>query len=178
MAVRDNSLPENYQPHDIAEDVLRDRLESVGYDVVDHGVDDRHGEARFGHGPDQAVKDGDTLLGYVEVKSKRLGKENADYDGSEWFGVLNRRHYQEYLDVASTVEVPVYLYFAIVDMDCGMVVRDGFVEVDGQKQITETFTSKGNMVIRLDVTEVRNFTWLYYQLETTDGVEITEVDFP
>lgn len=176
LEVRDNDIVTNYQPHDIAQHVLIDRLEGAGYVVEQHGTDDRHGEVKFGDGPDLAVyeldeeAEGENLLGYVEVKSKRAGNE-------EWFGRLNRRHFEEYLSVARESPVPVFIYFAVVDMDEGMVTRDGFIEVQSPDQIETGLMSKGNAVVCLDETDTRNFTWLYYRLDEQLDKEITHASF-
>jgi hypothetical protein len=127
--VRDNDLETNYEPHDIAEEFLTYRLERV-YDchVEAHGDDARHAEAvYFGDGPDQAVyhdEDDEEPVGYIEVKSKRLST------GEEWFGRVNRRHWNHYVEFAESVDVPVYIYMTLVDEDDGAIVREGFIEVN------------------------------------------------
>jgi len=125
--VRDRSLVEAYKPHDVAEDRLVARLETHDFEVIEHGTNDRHSEEVYlGHGPDLQIKRDGEVVAYIEVKSK---------ESPEWFGRCNRRHYEEYCEFAKSVDVPVFIWFALVDMDTDTLQREAFVEVEDADQI-------------------------------------------
>jgi len=156
QAVRDRSLVEAYEPHDFAQELLEDRLERHGFTVEQHGDDARHAdEILYGDGPDLAVYRlapnvkpnecglGSTfintntgrfvssdnayeLVAYIEVKSKEHEK---------WYGRCNRRHFNEYVNFAAEVDVPVFIWFALVDADDGVCLRDDFLQVEDTDQI-------------------------------------------
>lgn len=140
MHVRERTLTENYQVHDTAQDYLEARLEQqYGWTTVQHGDDAREAsEVFFGDGPDVAVYDGERVpspaaaadcdeapLCYIEIKSKRLTQ------GQEWYGRLNRRHWNSYVEFADEADAPVFVYFALVDEggEQHFIAKDGFVEV-------------------------------------------------
>jgi hypothetical protein len=184
MQVRENTLNENYTPHDILQEYLEARLEEAGFEVAQHGTDDRdHDSERisYGDGPDIAVYHDQQLLCYIEVKSKRVGNE-------DWFGRLNRHHFEEYLwgetelsdghtdfEGARNIDEDVFLYFGVVDEDDGVVTRDGFLPVRDDGQIEEGFRANGNIVVGLDTSEEKSFNWLFYQLHEKMDDDITEV---
>jgi hypothetical protein len=139
MSVRDRSLEEAYEPHDVGQNLLESRLEAHGFTVIHHGDDARHADdVFFGDGPDIAlytcpeneVEEEDPVA-MVEVKTK---------EEPEWFGRLNKRHFKEYVSKASEVEVPVFLWFALVDTDEEAVLRDAFLEVEDTSQIHSEVT--------------------------------------
>jgi hypothetical protein len=165
LNARDRSLEHNYAPHDVAQDFIRRRLVGTGYDVEQCGIDKRHADVvEYSGKPDLKVFRGEELLAYIEVKSKR-----ADNDG--WFGRLNRRHFENYLHGsedfigAANLSVPVLLYFAVVDEDRQLIIRDGFIPVESEDQIETGFTSKGNAVVCLDEDDVRNFQWFRWKTQ-------------
>jgi hypothetical protein len=128
MQVRDRPLEDSYKIHDVGQDVLTARLEAHGYHVEDHGDDARYAEeVYYGDGPDVAVyQSGDRTAGeamplaYIEIKCK---------ESAEWFGRCNRRHFEEYVTFAAEHDVPVFIWFALVDSDSGIVHRSAFFEV-------------------------------------------------
>lgn len=133
--VRDRSLEEAYEVHDIGQDMLIARLEASGFHVVEHGDDARHAdEVFFGDGPDLAVyrdvdEDGNPvdLLCYIEIKCK---------EAVSWFGRCNRRHYNEYVNFSKEVETPVFIWFALVEQDSPVIHREAFVEVEDSDQLS------------------------------------------
>ena len=156
MNVRGDTFLENYDKHDIAQAWLVSKLEGAGFDVRQHGEDNRHAdEIQFGEGPDLAVFRDDTLCGFVEVKCKT---------SSEWFGKLNRRHFNHYLDHDEEHDVPTFIFFALLDEDREMIVRDGIIPVDSEDQIQGGFYAYGNEVVELDLDDTRNLQELYYCL--------------
>ena len=156
--VRDRPFVESYSIHDIGYEILVSRLNAHGYRVEDHGTDDRYAdEVKYGEGPDLVVYEqrdfvrknedglGSTYIdertgqfvpeefvyekkGYIEIKTKQ---------DPEWFGRVNLRHLREYVNFANEVDVPVFLWFALVDDDdtIPMVHREGFLEVEDMDQI-------------------------------------------
>lgn len=135
MQVRDRSLEEAYEVHDVGHDLLVSRLEAHGFHVVDHGDDARHADEVFmGDGPDLAIyqyfdeqeQEPHGLVAYIEVKTK---------EDETWFGRCNKRHFKEYVNHANEVDVPVFIWFALVDTDDDAVYRDAFVEVTDTDQL-------------------------------------------
>lgn len=131
MEVRDKPLKESYESHHVAKNVLVARLEhEYGFHVVEHGDEAPHAEEVFyGSGPDLLVYEDDTeeqLCCAIEIKSKNDEK-------AEWYGRLNRRHYNDYVAKAADMDVPFFLYFCLVDMDCGAITREGLLEVQGEE---------------------------------------------
>lgn len=134
--VRDRSLEEAYESHDVATEILTSRLEAQGFYCEDHGDDARHvDEIFYGDGPDQAVyenavaaRNDDEPLFYVEIKSK---------EDPEWFGRCNLRHFREYVQFARDSDVPVFIWFAYLDSATNQLHRDAFIEVRDTDQISE-----------------------------------------
>jgi len=163
--VRERSFQQQYEAHDVLQDHLKKQLTTRGFDYKQYGVDDRTAdEIYFSGRPDFAVSFGNRLVAYVEVKSKRL----SSGDG-EWFGRLNRRHWENYLHGsdefagAESLDVPVILYFGVIDEEKELVIRDGFIEVSHEDQVQNGFTVHGNVVLCLDEDDVRNFQWFTYR---------------
>ena len=126
-SVRDRPLTESYKVHDFGEAILKTRLQNHGYTVEDHGDDARHVDrVVFGDGPDLAVFDDGELVAYIEIKCK---------ESQEWYGRCNRRHFNEYVNFANEVDVPVFIWFALVDTDEDVCCRDGFFQVESTDQI-------------------------------------------
>lgn len=166
METRDRSLAVNYEPHDILQQFLERKLQAHGYEVEQYGLDDRHSDdLQFSGKPDLRVYVDEELVAYIEVKSKRASSD-------EWFGRLNRRHWDNYLygneefTGAKELSVPVFIYFGVVEEDDNRIIRDGFIEVNGEDQVVEGFRSYGNTVIELDETDTRNYQWLNYRLRS------------
>lgn len=156
QAVRDRSLAEAYAVHDVGYEILVRRLSRHGFVVQDHGDDARHAdEILYGDGPDLAVyrvaehvtpndsglgsmwintntgrfvsrRDAHELVGYIEIKTK---------ENERWFGRCNRRHFDEYVNFSREVDVPVFIWFALVDSDENRCLRDGFFQVEDTDQI-------------------------------------------
>jgi len=150
---RDNTLAENYEPHDIATESLRWRLWERGVVTAAHGTDDRHGEIRYGYGLDIACYDATRVHetgslagpdGYIEVKTKR-----ASNNTGTWYGRLNERHLDEYQETA-TADTPVFIYMCVVDEDEGVVLREGCYDVRGVSIVSgASFYSKGNKTVKM-----------------------------
>jgi len=156
QAVRDRSLEEAYEVHDVGYEIITRRLQRHGFVVEDHGDDARHAdEILYGDGPDLAVyrrcenimsndsglgstysnidtgrfvshEDAHELVGYIEIKTK---------EKERWFGRCNRRHFDEYVNFSREVNVPVFIWFALVDSDENVCLRDGFFRVEDTDQI-------------------------------------------
>jgi len=127
QAVRDRSLAEAYQPHDVAEEILTQRLERHGFDVIQHGDEARHADQiLFGEGPDKEITYNGETVAFIEVKSK---------EQAEWFGRCNLRHFKEYVNFSNEVDVPVMIWFGLVDAEDNICKRSGFFEVEDTDQI-------------------------------------------
>jgi hypothetical protein len=119
------------------------------------------------------------LRGLVDVKSKR---------SEDWLGVLNLRHFAHYAEWARQYDVPVFIYFTLVDMDDEEVGEqnilvpvepferlDEYVEHFGSRSNTKLDWSAitddceivertwgardGNAVVKLDESAYRDFDW-------------------
>jgi len=125
--VRDRSLEAAYEVHDLGHDIIVARMEAHGFEVEEHGDDARHAdEVFYGQGPDLAIYDNGELVTYIEVKTK---------EAEEWFGRCNLRHYREYVNFTNEVDVPVFIWFALVNEDTSFVHREAFVEVEDLGQL-------------------------------------------
>jgi len=132
QSVRDRSLEEAYEVHDVGYEICTRKLNRHGFTVEDHGDDERHAdEILYGDGPDLAVYHDDELVAYMEIKTK---------ESQEWFGRCNKRHFTEYVAFTDAVDVPVYIWFGLVDADTGICKRDAFIEVTDTDQVTGSVT--------------------------------------
>lgn len=163
MAVRDRTLAQNYEPHDVAQEYLESTLEGHGYETRQHGDEKPEAdEVFFGAGPDVSVHSDSEIVCYVEIKSKRW----TDGSGVEWYGRLNRRMWNEYVSFSETVGVPVFVYFALVDEDESLIRREGFVEV------VDTDTIYGNVV---DISS-QDIVFRPEAIRDVDGTDLKAID--
>lgn len=197
--VRDRSLVDAYEVHDVGQAVLQSRLEASGFHVVQHGDDARHVDGvYYGDGPDLAVYTVDdgfevnndglgsqfietssgqfvppqtalTLACYIEIKCK---------ESPEWFGRCNRRHYNEYVNFNNEVDVPVFIWFAYVDSDEELIHRDAFVEVEDSGQLDGKVHDVTNeqIVFREDAINKLDAGTDLVSIEGTDVIEVRNGD--
>lgn len=145
---------DNYSKHDIAEEYLTERLEWYGYDYNEYGIDNRHDGVQYSSRPDLAVlHDGETV-GFVDAKAK-----SVEY--SDWYGKYNQRAFEDYLyggeitdddphpfPGANNVDVPVWVFMAVVDEECQCIRRECCIPVLSEDQVDRTFEAwDGNEVI-------------------------------
>jgi len=191
--VRDRSLEEAYEVHDVGIDILKTQLDAHGLLYKDHGDDARHADDVYlGEGPDLAVyripdhiernADGlgsqyiDTQTGqfvppaiarelvcYIEVKTK---------EDPEWFGRCNLRHFNEYVEFSRDVDVPVFIWFAYIDADDGQLHRDAFIEITGTDQIDKDIVDVGGSEVVFDTDDVQQVDG---ELQYVDGDDIVSV---
>lgn len=156
MEARDRSLVEAYQVHDVGDEAVRAVLESHGLQVEQHGDDARHSdEIMFGDGPDLAVyrldpaiEENKAGLGsqYIDIETGQFvspdkRKELVAYielkckEDEEWVGRCNLRHFREYVNFANEVDVPVFIWFGLVNSSEDRVLRQSLLEVEGTDQI-------------------------------------------
>jgi len=168
QSVRDRSLVEAYEPHDVAQEIITRRLKRHGFFVEQHGDDARHvDEIMFGDGPDIAVyrlqdnvERNDDGLGstFINTNTGRFVNQDDAYDlvcyieikskeSQEWYGRCNRRHFDEYVNFANEVDVPVFIWFALVDSENNACLRDDFFEVDGVDQIEGKVVQPGTELV-------------------------------
>lgn len=169
MTTEKNQFKVNYEPHDTLQNYLVDRLAMIGLETEQYGTDgDRSYQENpeGGYGPDLKVYADGELCAYIEIKSKRLER-----NGDEWYGRLDKRHWEEYLygndhdfNGAKNEDVPVVIFFGVVDESTGVIVRDGFIPVEDEDQVQEGFRAGGDIVVTLDKDDERNIHWLLYEL--------------
>lgn len=174
QAVRNNSLVENYEPHDILQEYYETRMESMDFAIEQWGMDDRHAkDVTEGYGPDIACYKDLDARGFIEFKAKRLSSS-----GDDWFGCLNKRHLKEYANHDSEHDVPTAIVFGVVDMDRGAIVREAVFFVDEMEfvfpqddwdekadDVDHYRYSQGNPVACLDLDNGRNFQHLLYRFD-------------
>lgn len=161
-SVRDRTLADNYSVHDVAERHVTGRLHRRGYNVVQIGTDDRHGDVKYGDGPDLAVRDLPVgsgvfppVYGAIEVKAKR-----ATSSGHDWYGWLNERHYNEYVEAAERRSHPVVIYMSVVHEDTTQIVRDGFYPLTEVTLTGDRRESHGNTVVQMTPSSERTLSYV------------------
>ncbi|AGF91222.1 hypothetical protein HAPG_00036 [Halorubrum phage GNf2] len=127
-----NSLLNNYTLHDVGEAYFRGRLDQLGLEVEQWGIDQRHNDEELifdnkmdlrlwepldgqEYAPSEAnqfdVGELETtweLKGVADVKTK---------SSSSWMGKFNLRHLAHYAEHATNYDVPVFLMFTIVNRE-------------------------------------------------------------
>jgi len=150
MSVRDRSLVEAYEDHDVGMAYLKARLAAHGFVIEDHGDDARHAdEVYFGDGPDLAIYHSDAdekPAAYIELKVKT---------SQEWFARCNRRHFNEYVNFTNGVDAPVFIWFALIDSDTDQLCRAAFFEVKDTDQLDGELVdvSSGEIAFPMDAVE-------------------------
>lgn len=141
-----NSLKANYSKHDIGEAYFKGRIHQIGLEVENWGIDMRdddqgglifddkmdlrlweprgdYGEPNFWPQSDlthhhiEAEREYD-LRGVVDIKTKA---------NPNWLGVFNLRHLAHYAYWADNYDVPVFLYFTMVDMEAERVGEENIL---------------------------------------------------
>jgi len=100
-----NSLEENYQLHDKAEQIVAQRIEVTDFRLEPWGIDmrgdDGEGGIIYDDKMDFKVFDADdNLVGIMDVKSK------SDH---KYMGTFNKRHYDHYADWSEELGVPTFV---------------------------------------------------------------------
>lgn len=121
-----NDLKTNYEKHDVGEAEIVERLEGLGYEVTDWGIDMRHDDGEDGliydDKMDLKVSYGGVPVALVDVKTK---------SGPDYMGRFNERHYVHYHEHAEEHDVPVFVVMFQVDYREDEI-HDGFVfHIDG-----------------------------------------------
>jgi len=201
-----NSLKANYTLHDIAEAYFKGRVNQIGLHTEQWGIDMRGNDENLifdnkmdlrlwepkgtqdepDNWPDSRQCDSYyangqwwLLRSLVDVKSK---------SSQSWMGKMNLRHLVNYAEWARRYDVPVFVYFTIVDTDSETVGDenvlipiepferlDEYLEhfnrntnnhiewrdiVDDCDRVTSTFKYRdGNAVIEFDEEYYENFDW-------------------
>jgi len=139
----DNDLQSNYKLHDIGEAYLTEWLQSRGYYVEQWGLDNREDTdtLQYDDRMDIRVWDSETKVkchGLVDVKTK---------SSHDWLGIFNERHLVKYARWAALYDVPVVVFFTLVDTDHDTVGDETFiVEIppfDGYEQYYRHYTKNG-----------------------------------
>lgn len=141
-----NNLKNNYDKHDIGEAYFTGRMDQIGLEIENWGIDMRDddqgglifddkmdlrlwepqgnfGQPNFWPSGDLVHHHEETprqyeLRGICDIKTKA----NPD-----WLGTFNLRHLAHYAYWADNYEVPVFLYFTLVDMDAEKVGEKNIV---------------------------------------------------
>lgn len=171
-SVRDRPLEEAYDVHDCGYEMIVRRLQRHGFYVEDHGDDKRHlDRIVFADGPDLAVYDEEDgeLLAYIEIKCK---------ESESWFGRCNRRHFNEYVNFNNEVDVPVFIWFALLNADEQTLLRDGFFQVEDTDQIDGEIKSDTEYVFyKEDITHVSETSeGEVYKVRHTDLINVDRGD--
>lgn len=168
MAVRDRPLEESYKDHDVGQQILIKQLQAHGFTVEEHGDDARHADKVFyGDGPDLAVykdEDDDEPCAYIEIKCKTKPR---------WFGRCNLRHYKEYVNFNNEVDVPVFIYFSLIDRDDNYAHREAFVEVADTDQIAGDVVDVSDDTIVFCAEDIQHIN--DDGLRAVDGSDVLEV---
>jgi len=174
MQIRDRPLEEAYQLHDLAQDMFVSMMESHGYHCEQHGDDARHAdEVLYGSGPDVAVYEGDACVPtddpvmYTEIKSK---------EDPEWFGRCNLRHFREYVQFSRDTDVPVFIWFALIDEDDDQLHRSAFIEVEDTGQISEDSVDITDTEVVFDIEDMQQANEELHYVEGSDIVRIHRND--
>jgi len=176
MQVRDRPLEEAYKSHDVGMDILTSRLEAHGFHCEDHGDDARHAdEVLYGDGPDVAVyrhfdeldQEAVDLKCYIEVKTKT---------DPEWFGRCNLRHFREYVQFSRNTDVPVFIWFSLIDEDDDQLHRDAFIEVEDTGQISEDSVDVSDTEVVFDIEDMQQANEELHYVEGSDIVRIHRND--
>lgn len=198
--VRDRPLTESYAVHDVGQELLVARLEAHGFEVEQHGDDARHAEEVFyGDGPDLAVYSlrhnvakNDNGLGstYIDTATGQFVSEEYAYEkvayieikckeSPEWFGRVNLRHYREYVNFANETDVPVFLWFALVDQDdvdsdehSPYVRRQAFVQVEDTDQIDGDVVDVSDETLVFDDDDIFEVNDEYVGVQGSDVLEV------
>lgn len=122
-----NDLQTNYEKHDIGEAEFLRRMDALGMEVDDWGIDMRGDDGSDGiiydDKMDFRVYDDGELVALVDVKTKSSEK---------YMGMFNERHYVKYHEHATSLDVPTFVVMFKVDYSDEEVL-DGFVfEIGGE----------------------------------------------
>lgn len=141
-----NSLKNNYDKHDIGEAYFTGRMDQIGLEVENWGIDMRDDDqgglifddkmdlrlwepqgdygspniwpdSELTHHHEEATREYE-LCGVTDIKTKA---------NPNWLGVFNLRHMAHYAYWADNYDVPVFLYFTLVDMEDEMVGEENIL---------------------------------------------------
>lgn len=136
-----NDLQSNYEKHDIGHAECVERLQGLGYEVTEWGIDMRDDGGDDGiiydDKMDFKVWSGEHLVALVDVKTKGSPK---------YMGRFNERHYVHYDEHAEAFDVPVFIVMFQVDYKTDTVYDEFVFEV-----------GRGDVLTSSDSDAVRSF---------------------
>lgn len=146
LAHDNRTLAENYSVTDIADEYCRERLRWYGFQSTQYGKDDRHNttEVTYGGRPDLCVTLNGEVVGYVEVKAKRLSS-------ADWYGRCNEHQWTKYCygatekdwDGAENIDVPVFMFMSVVNEDRTTICKECVIPVTTETDIEYSFPAQG-----------------------------------
>lgn len=205
-----NSLKNNYSKHDIAEAYFKGRINQIGLHAEHWGIDMRDDDEGLIFDNKMDLRLWEPLDGqespstwpsdYCDGVTHRYNEDNTEWNlrgvadvksksNEDWFGICNLRHYVHYAEWAREYNVPVFIYFTMVDMDAESVGeknvlvpvepfeyldeyadhydRDSSYSMDSiydieddSDQIERSFRAPdGNVVVKFDESSWENFDW-------------------
>ena len=119
-----NSLQEGYKLHDIGEAYFRGRMDEMGLHTEQWGIDmrdDDSGELIYDDKMDLRIWNDEGHIdcrGICDIKTK---------SSERWLGIFNERHLVKYTKWADLYDVPVFVFFTLVDKDANEVGSESFV---------------------------------------------------
>ena len=153
MRDEDNDLQSNYILHDYAEAYFTGRIDQLGYHIEQWGIDQRQNDQTLTYDDKMDLRiwgeDGNIdLRGVCDIKSK---------SSERWLGLFNERHLVKYTNWADMYDVPVFVFFTLVDMDEDEVGRTNVVVPiepwDGYEKYVKHYQKSGpNANFYLDTT--------------------------
>lgn len=117
-----NDLQSNYSLHDIAEAYFRGRMDEQGLFTEQWGIDKRDADDTliYDDKMDLRVWNSEaqiSCVGIGDIKSK---------SSEQWLGIFNERHLVKYTKWADLYDVPVFVFFTLVNKDEDEVGSESF----------------------------------------------------
>lgn len=139
-----NDLQSNYTKHDIGEAYFRGRMDERGYFTEQWGIDMRDSDSDtliYDDKMDLRVWDTEariSCLCITDIKTK---------SSTDWLGIFNQRHLVKYTKWADLYDVPVFVYFTLVDQQSETVGSENFfvpIDVwDGYEKYVKHYQKDG-----------------------------------
>ena len=138
-----NDLQSNYSMHDVGEAYFVGRMNERGYHAEQWGIDMRDEDDKLIYDDKMDLRVWDTearisCLCVTDVKTKST---------KDWLGIFNQRHLVKYTKWADLYDVPVFVYFTLVNTDDDTVGAENFfvpVEVwDGYEKYVKHYQKDG-----------------------------------
>jgi len=204
-----NSLLNNYDKHDWGEAHLKGRIKQRGLQIEDWGIDQRHddGGLIFDNKMDLRLweaQNGQSFLpdtinaGYGNTTLQQtypsfsLGDDFSQFEwelkgigdvktksSSSWLGKFNLRHLAHYAQHAAAYDVPVFVYFTLIDEDNESVGEEeyiGEVPTDWNYEAVAAHFDGDEMLYEETKEAVLESDAIYSAFKAFDGNTVIEMD--